>query len=194
MAQTLLYMPMSIVGYAISQLYYKDASEAYNQGKSISLLTRRLFMALFCGGTIFMILLIVSESWLFGFVLGSKWTEVGRYAVLLSPWLLMVTSLSPLSQVFAVKKMLNVNMVLNLIGMLLRVVSIPLVAYLSLQSDLTVLSFGLASTLFYFLQGYYILKLGEVFFYRRDYFIISVLTIIYLSLFIWKVMSYFIGV
>lgn len=190
MAQNLLYLPMSIVGTAVSQLYYKDASEAFHQGKPLSLLTRRLFLSMYCGGVVFMCLLIICESWLFGVVLGSRWYEVGKYAVLLSPWLLMVTSISPLSTVFYVKGKQDLNMFLNCIGMFMRVASIIVVASLFSQNILTVFSFGLASTLFYVIQGYYVLKLGEMSFCKKDYIYLVGMTSLFVVLYVYKVLSY----
>ena len=188
MAQNLLYIPMSFVGSSVSQLYYKDASECINNGLSISALTRRLFVSLFSFGALFMCLLIVCEDWLFGFVLGAKWTEVGHYVVLLSPWLLLVTALSPLSTVFYVKDKQMVNMNLNILGVIMRVASIVLVGSWFHLSNYTVFSFGIASFVFYIIQGYYILKYGEAVFTKRDYFILGILAVVFAGLYSWKTM------
>lgn len=193
MAQTLLFVPMSFVGTSVSQLYYKDASEAYNQGHTISELTRRLFLALFSLSAFFMCVLILCEGWLFGLVLGSKWNDVGQYAVLLSPWLLLVSTLTPLSPIFSIKGKLNINMNLNLIGLVIRVVSILLVAQLFHSSMFTILAFGMSSALFFVVQGYYILKFGELYLYKRDRLVLVAITTLFLITYIWKVTSIFTG-
>lgn len=191
MAHTLLYVPMSIIGTSVSQLYYKDASEKFNHGESISELTRKLFVSMFLLGVLFMSIIIVSSDWLFGFVLGSKWNDVGRYLVMLSPWLLLVTAISPLSTIFYVKGKQKVNMNLNFIGMILRVASIVVVASLYHMSDITILSFGWASSLFYIVQGYYILKYGDIIFSMRDFSLLSMAVLFFLLLYFWKIVSYF---
>ncbi len=189
MAHNLLYVPMSFVGSSVSQLYYKDASERYNNAESISTLTKRLFLSMYTMGIVFISILLLCNEWLFGFVLGSKWNDVGRYVVFLSPWLLLVTALSPLSTVFYVKGKQNINMFLNALGVFLRVFSIILIAFFFHSSNLTVLSFGLASSVFYIYQGYYILKLGEINFFRRDYIWLGGLSFVFISLYCWKTVS-----
>lgn len=189
MAQNLLFIPMSFIGSAVSQLYYRDASENIHNGLPITSLTRRLFISLFSLGVLFMCLLILCEGWLFGFVLGSRWNEVGHYVVLLSPWLLLVTAFSPLSTVFYVKDRQMVNMNLNILGVIIRVASIVVVASLFHSSNLTVFSFGMASFIFYVIQGYYILKYGEAVFSSRDIALLVGLSIVFVGLYSWKTIS-----
>lgn len=186
MAYSLLYIPMSFIGSSVSQLYYKDASEAYNNGLFISNLTRRFFVLLSSIGLLFMCILLLCENWIFGVILGEKWNDVGQYAVLLSPWLLLVTSISPLSPVFGVKDKLNVNMNVNIVGVIIRVSSILLTAFLFHSSNLTVFSFGIASSIFYIILGFFILKYGELQLFPKDYILLGSLTVLYLVLYIWK--------
>ena len=186
MAHTLLYIPMSFVGNAVSQLYYRDASEMIHKGQSISLLTRRLFLSLLSFGTLFICLLIICEDWLFGFALGARWTEVGHYVVLLSPWLLLVTAISPLSTAFYIKDKQKVNMNLNALGLFIRVVTIFVIASLFHSSYLTVFCFGIASFVFYVIQGYYILLYGEASFTHKDLLLVTGLLILFVSLYLWK--------
>ena len=186
MAQTLLYIPMSFIGTAVSQLYYRDASETIHKGKPISSLTRRLFVSLFSLSTLFMCIVIICEGWLFGFVLGNRWNDVGHYVVLLSPWLLLVTALSPLSTVFYVKNKQKVNMNLNIFGVIIRVASIVVSALLFQSSYLTVFSFGIASFIFYMIQGHYILKYGEVVFSHKDFLLLTSLSVTFMTLYIWR--------
>ena len=187
MAQSLLYLPVSFVGSTISQLYYRDSSENFHKGESISLLTKRLFITLFSLGIFFMCFILLCEDWLFGFVLGSQWNDVGHYAVLLSPWLLLVTAISPLSTVFYVKDKQMVNMNLNMLGIFIRVASIVVIASLFHSSYLTVFSFGIASFIFYIIQSYYILKYGEVKFTRGDILLLGCQFIVFLSIYLWKI-------
>ena len=186
MAHTLLYIPISFFGSSVSQLYYKDASENLNLGKSISNLTRRFFVMLFAMGTVFMCLLIICEDWLFGVVLGDNWREVGHYAVLLSPWILLTTPISPLSPVFAARNKLNIIMNLNIFGVIVRVISILFIASLYNSGMLTIFSFGIASTIFYILEGYYVLKLGKVKFYSKDRVLLYGLSALFIFLYFWK--------
>jgi len=186
MSQTLLYIPMSFIGTAVSQLYYRDASDNIHKGVSISSLTKRLFLSLFSMGFIFMCTLIICEDWLFGFVLGKRWNDIGHYAVLLSPWLLLVTALSPLSTVFYVKSKQIVNMNLNIFGVIIRVASIVVIGSLFHSSYLTVFAFGITSFVFYMIQGHYILKYGEAVFSHKDFLLLGSMFVIFVALYLWK--------
>lgn len=186
MAHNLLYIPMSFIGSAVSQLFYRDASENIHNGKSITSLTKRLFISLYFMASIFMCLLILCEGWLFGVILGSRWNDVGHYVVLLSPWLLLVTALSPLSTIFYVKGKQKVNMNLNIMGVIIRVASIAVVALLFHSGFLTIFSFGLSSFIFQLVQGYFILKYGKVFFTTKDIMLLSVTSIAFVAVYIWK--------
>jgi len=191
MAHNLLFIPMSFIGTAVSQLYYRNASENIHNGQPITSLSKRLFISLFSLGTFFMCLLIICEDWLFGIILGSRWNDVGQYVVLLSPWLLLVTTFSPLSTVFYVKDKQIVNMNLNVLGVIIRVASIFIVASLFHSSNLTVFSFGIASYVFHIIQGYYILKYGEVVFSAKDILLLVSMSSVFMGLYSWKTIQIF---
>lgn len=186
MAHTLLYIPMALIGSSISQLYYKKASELYHANQSIADLTKKLFLALYTIGIVFLLFIMLTEGWLFQLLLGQKWAEAGHYASILSPWLLLVTALSPLSPVFYVKNKQKLNMKLNILGVVLRVLSLVIGGSLFGSSDIAVFSFTIASTLFYVLQGIYIIKLGEVYFSTKEISVLSFITLTFIIIYIWR--------
>lgn len=186
MALTLLYMPMAVVGYSVSQLYYKEASVLFQNGRPLTSLTRRLFISLFIFGIIFACTLIIIEDWFFGFVLGNKWNDVGDYVALLSSWLLFVTCFSPLSTVFYVKKEQRINMNLNIAGLFIRIISIVFGALIIGASSYTILLFSLSSTVFCMVQGAYILKFGDFSFVSKDIYLLGFPLLAFIILYTWK--------
>lgn len=186
MAYTLLYIPMSLVGSSISQLFYKNASELHNRGESIAGLTKTLFMSLYLLGVLFMIFMVFTEGWLFGFLLGEKWIAAGRFACLLSPWLLTVTAFSPISPVFYIKKKQHVNMILNLIGIIFRFTSFIVAAMLLQTSEWTIMIFAFVSTLMIILSGCFVFYISDVKLRISDKLLIIFSTIIFVVLYSWK--------
>lgn len=70
MALTLLFIPMSIIGTSLGQLYYRDACELHAKGGSLSGLTMKIFVPTYIGCGIFMLVLILGGETIFGFFTG----------------------------------------------------------------------------------------------------------------------------
>lgn len=89
--------PVTLIGGAISQVFYQRAAEARHQGGDLralvrSLLRRTVWMAL--PGAL---LLLVAGPALFRWVFGAGWEPAGRYAQLLSPYMFFVFVATPLA-------------------------------------------------------------------------------------------------
>jgi O-antigen/teichoic acid export membrane protein len=89
--------PVTLIGSAISQVFYQRAAEASHRGGDLrmlvrSLLRRTLWMAL--PGAL---LLLLTGPALFRVVFGPEWEPAGRYAQILSPYMFFVFVASPLA-------------------------------------------------------------------------------------------------
>lgn len=187
MALTLLFIPMSIVGTSLGQLYYKNACELYSKQKSLNELTQNIFIPTYIGCGFFMLLLIWGGEVIFGFLLGNEWRSVGRYVTYLSLWLLLVTSVSPLSSIFYVKDKQRINLYFNIVGLLSRILVLLIGGYFFKSSDVTVLLFGVVSFLLFAAQGYVVKKMAEVIFSKEKVVYLSILTMLLLLSIIYKV-------
>ncbi len=186
MALTLLFIPMSIIGTSLGQLYYRDACELQAKGGALSGLTMKIFVPTYIGCSIFMLVLIWGGETIFGFLLGSKWATVGKYATYMSLWLLLVTSISPLSSIFYVKDKQKINVYFNVAVLVLRILVLVLGGFCFRSSDWTIFLFGITSFLLFAVQGFIIKKLAGVFFSARVLLCLLGVTVVLLLSYIWR--------
>lgn len=83
-----LWMPVSFVTRAVSQVFLSTAAEANRRGTTAEV-ARIVFNRLTGIGLPFILLLAIVAPEAFGFIFGAAWTEAGRYARWLCPWLLL---------------------------------------------------------------------------------------------------------
>jgi len=79
-----IYLPSSLIGNAIGQVYYQRAAAKWSIGESFSdiwLLTAKRLI--FVGIPIYTIIALISP-WAYPFLFGDKWIEAGRFAVLMT--------------------------------------------------------------------------------------------------------------
>ena len=85
----------------------------------------------------------------------------------MSLWLLLVTSISPLSSIFYVKDKQKINVYFNVTALVLRILVLLLGGFYFRSSDWTIFFFGIVSFLLFAVQGIIIKKLTEVVFSNR---------------------------
>ena len=187
MALTLLFIPMSIIGTSLGQLYYRDACELQAKGKSLSGLTMKIFVPTYIGCSVFMLMLILGGETIFSFLLGSKWAFVGRYATYMSLWLLLVTSISPLSSIFYVKDKQIINVYFNVAALTLRIIVLLLGGFCFRSSDWTIFLFGVVSFILFLVLGGIIKKIAGVIFSNRVLFYLLGITIILIVAYVWRI-------
>ena len=102
LGRTVLGMPMSLIGSAVSQVFFQKASEAHNHTGNLSEVVEKVFKRLVSFG-IFPILLItlIGED-IFVVVFGARWAEAGVYMQILGLWIFFQFISSPISTLFAV--------------------------------------------------------------------------------------------
>ena len=99
LAQRMAGVPITLVAYSVSQVYFGEASRLRNEDPTAM---RSLFLRvasrllLFVGAP--MLLLGLTAPWVFGFVFGEQWRLSGWYIVLLLPMFLGQIVVRPLSQ------------------------------------------------------------------------------------------------
>ena len=134
-----------------------------------------------------MLVLILGGETIFGFLLGSKWATVGKYATYMSLWLVLVTSISPLSSIFYVKDKQKINVYFNVTALVLRILVLLLGGFYFRSSDWTIFFFGIVSFLLFAVQGIIIKKLTEVVFSNRVLFYLLGVTVVLLLSYVWRV-------
>lgn len=141
-----LQMPMNFVGGAISQVFYQQASDTYNEGGDLQSLVRSTIKKSVLIAIPILVILLFFGPQLFAFVFGTKWYNAGVYAQLLSPWILLDFVRAPLSQIPIIigrqNKLLMISMLNNSIivvsmlyaGIVLKDIKMGLIILSVLQS------------------------------------------------------------
>lgn len=86
-AMRVLQAPMWLIVSSIAQVFYKEASENYQAGKSISATVNKTIKMTAFTGLPALVALVAAGPWLFTFVFGKPWKAAGEYAQILAPWL-----------------------------------------------------------------------------------------------------------
>lgn len=189
MSISLLYLPVTLVGNALGQVFYKKAS-VWEPAQTAVLASRILYFNCFLGLAIFLVLLTGGES-LFRFLLGEKWGTVGLYSIYLCPWLISVLCFSPLSWIFDARDKQKIEMWLNAGMFAIRTLVILLSSYFLQSVDMTILLFGLSGMLLWGVEGYFIYRVTglEIAFTRKV--ILTIFLILLLIIWIIRIWSTF---
>lgn len=104
MSVKVISLPFSMVGTAIGEVYFKEASEIYSkQGiDELKNFTYKLFKKLLILGIIPMAIIMGYGDIIFSIVLGNEWKTSGVYSMLLAPWYYMVFVTSPLTYLYLI--------------------------------------------------------------------------------------------
>ena len=94
----LLQAPMWLVGISIGQVFYKEASEQYQKDGNLIQPVLKTIRTSAAVAFPALIILLTIGPWLIGFIFGSAWTEAGRYARILAPWMFFDFIRSTISQ------------------------------------------------------------------------------------------------
>jgi len=155
LAQSVLTLPISVIGGAALQVYFPRATEARRVG-DLDRLTLNMFRELLNLGTVPMILIAIVAPDLFSFVFGSQWYTAGEYVRWLCLWCLFQFISAPISTVYYVlekqRDYLFFNAALMISGQICLVVG-------GMQGDalFTIKLFGLSSFLIYVYFGFKIM-------------------------------------
>ena len=156
MALAVLYLPVSYIGVAIGQVFYKKA--AVWQNEDTKRLARRLF--LFCAllaWLMFAVLLFGGQP-MFRFLLGEEWGTVGLYAIYLCPWLMLVFCILPLGWIFDVRDRQKTEMCLKLASFLVRIAVVVCGGLLHLSFASVLILYSISGVVLCLLEGYFIYK------------------------------------
>ena len=96
-----LQLPTSLIGSAISQVFFQRGAEAKFNG-SLPEVVEMTFLRLVVIGALPTVLLSMTGEDIFIVIFGATWVEAGVYAQILAIWIFFVFVTSPLSTVFSI--------------------------------------------------------------------------------------------
>jgi len=160
-ASMVVFLPMGIIGYAISQVFFQKVCDEKNRTGSVTIIVREIQLRLISIGMFPMFILMIIGADLFSFVLGSQWFVAGQYAAILAPWLLFVFIASPLTTIFAVLERQTVDLTFNILIMVSRIVVLAIGGVYG-NPYLTLLLFSVTGVIFWGWMNLYIMKISGI--------------------------------
>lgn len=160
MSISLLYIPISMIGNVLGQLYYKRATSSSKANTSRFAL--QIFSTNYIIGIVMFFTILIGGEKMFEVLLGEEWSKIGEYSLLLSPWLICSLCLTPLTWTFDAYNKLKTEMNINILMFIVRVLSIIICGYSGISAEKTIMIYGGIGLLLYLIQGFYIYKNLEI--------------------------------
>jgi len=91
--------PVTLIGYSVSQVFYKKATDLFNENKNIYKLVRKMMISLFLVGILPLIAFLTFAIDVFSLIFGEDWSIAGYYAQALAPYIFLHFIASPLGMV-----------------------------------------------------------------------------------------------
>jgi O-antigen/teichoic acid export membrane protein len=115
LGKTVLSIPMSMVGGAVSQVFFQKASEAHNRLGNLPEVVEEVFKRLVSVGIFPILLLTLIGQDIFIVAFGAPWSEAGVYMQILGLWIFFQFISSPISTLFAVLEKQNYGLIFNVL-------------------------------------------------------------------------------
>ncbi|WP_086482173.1 oligosaccharide flippase family protein [Oceanospirillum sanctuarii] len=158
--------PIGILGDAISKVFIGSANECiksgFLRGRIVSIV-RNVFLL----GFPFLLIVMFYGRELFEFVFGLGWGQAGDFAIILSPWLFLVSIATCISGVLLIYNRQKITLLFQVVLFVLRFIAIY-VGYLYGDVYFSVILFSIVSFICWFFYFTYILYVSKVKF--RDFF------------------------
>jgi len=140
-----LFLPTSLIGQAIGQVFFQKSSQAKHQGR-LGFLVNGVYQRLVALSLFPLIIIMILGKDLFAFIFGPEWSEAGVYAQILSPWIFVAFIYSPLTYLFIVLEAQKEALITDTTLFILRCIALIIGGYLSDQR-MAILLFSLVGTI-----------------------------------------------
>jgi len=151
LATMLVLAPMGVISTSISQVYYREAAGMAAIGKSISGLTKSLYINQIKYAALPCIILVIIAPWAFSYIFGEFWIEAGVYVRILMPWLFMIFLNTPIMTSVYVNENQSGLLRYEIILLILRVLVLGLGALFFNDPRSSIAAFSVVS---FFMQIY----------------------------------------
>lgn len=123
MAQNVLFLPSTLIGQAVGQVFIQKASVARYEGnlKEVSMETYSVLSQL---GLFPILLLSLLSPDLFSFFLGARWVGAGIFARIMGFWVALSFICSPTSVLFLVMEMQGIHLLIEVLQNVFKILAI----------------------------------------------------------------------
>lgn len=161
-------LPLSLVGTAVSQVFFQKASEERKRTGNIGPIVEEVHRRLVTISIFPMLLLLIIGEEMFVFFLGAQWYEAGFYVKLLVPWLFFMFVSSPLTAIFNVLEKQGAGLAFELVLLASRVVSLT-IGGMTGDPVIAILLFSLTGAFSGAFMNVWLLKLAGLNYVRECY-------------------------
>lgn len=155
LAMKVLGVPMGLIGSAFSQVYLANANN-HLASNTLYSYTKAVIFKIFKITVVPFILLALISPYVFGYIFGEKWSDVGLYILAMLPWYFMQILSSPVSMSLHVIGKQKIALYLQILGFILRVLGLLFVVNYFIENSF--LYYVFSGFVFYLLYLFVILK------------------------------------
>lgn len=160
LAMRIMQAPMGIIGSSISQVYFSRAVEEHRNGR-LGEFTARTLGGLAKTGVGPLIFVGIIAPLVFGLIFGAEWQRAGDIVAWMTPWFVLQFLVSPVSMSLHVTNNQRIAMVLQFVGLSLRVLMV-LAAGAMLTGQFVVEIFAISGFLFYLVYLVVVCRVADV--------------------------------
>lgn len=170
-------LPMGVLGSAVGQAFFQKASEYKSDDEKLKELTYKTYKKLLFVGILPFTILMIFGDVIFSFIFGAEWYIAGRYAQILSLWLLFVFISSPLSAIFIVKELQKQNLFFNSLLFISRAGSLVVGGLYFHDPMITIFLYGIVGFLLWLCFCMYLLNIVKISYKNSLGFTFSIISI-----------------
>jgi O-antigen/teichoic acid export membrane protein len=141
-AQSLLALPIGLIGVALAQAFQEKAAREREQSGRCWMSYKRLLTALAVASPVMFAVIALAAPWLFVIYLGPQWEDTGRIAQLLAPMMCLRMIAGPLWPVFAIYDANRSDFLISLLQFLAMFLLSLAVGVLALSALWQIIVFG----------------------------------------------------
>lgn len=126
LANRVLKIPSSLFTNASKQIYFVEAAELINQGRTCAGITVELLRLLSALTAIPVMFLLLFGEQCFGLLFGSSWAEAGVYAQILAPWIMVTVVGTPFTSLLTAEERFGESLAYTASLFVLRIGSVAI--------------------------------------------------------------------
>ena len=157
-AYAALGVPLTLLGAAVSQVFYVSATEAART-RRLAEITEGVVTRLAAVGLMPLASIVLVGPDLFEFVFGTEWRQAGVYAAYLSPWIFCLLLTAPLSRLFDVFEKQRELLLYNAILLATRIGSL-IIGGIAQSDTLAIGLFGITGAALALGQAFWMIRLS----------------------------------
>lgn len=155
LALKVLGVPMGLIGSAFSQVYLANANQ-HLERKTLYSYTKSIIFKIFKITIVPFVVLAIISPFIFGYIFGDNWNNIGYYILAMLPWYFMQILSSPVSMSLHMINEQKIALKLQVIGFVLRVIFLFIVLFFMI--DYSIFYYFISGFIFYLLYLFVILQ------------------------------------